>query len=173
MLRTLGCIEKSFLERSPHSNALQTIGQQQPMQAKSLSRARCEWLIQAGEGYQPLEDNPNESKQKAINLEKINQFLSYEPGTELKLTGKFVIIKDTKKEVMVNGRNVVIMENCALLDHSGWVQLSVWEDCFPKLEHGHSYVLEPVQIKQLLRKYLGTMRKTEIQPCTLSVSKKL
>ena len=75
---------------------------------------------QACEGYQPLEDNPNESKQKAINFEKINQFSSYQPGTELKVTGKFVIIKNTKKEVTVNRRrHVVIMEDYALPDHTG------------------------------------------------------
>ena len=109
MLRTLGCIEQSFLERSP-----------------AQQRTPDNWLA----SNNPC--RPNHCPER-----------------------------------VASGWSFY----CALLDHIGWVQLSVWEDCFPKFEHGHSYVLEPVQVKQFPRKYLGTMRKTEIQPCTLLVSK--
>ena len=67
-----------------------------------------------------------------------------------------------------------LMENCALIDQHGWAQLSIWEDCSTKLQYGHSYTLNPIQVKQFQRKYLTIMKKkTDIQPAVIPIPKKV
>ena len=116
---------------------------------------------------------PSSQIDTIINLEKITDFTKHKNGTKVKVSGKFVVIKETKKEILTGGRKVHLMENCAIIGQHGWAQLSIWEDCFTKLQHGHSYTFNPIQVKQFQRKYLTTMKKTEIEPAVIPIQKKV
>ena len=42
-----------------------------------------------------------------INLEKITDLTKHENGTKVKVSGKFVVIKETKKEILTGGKKSI------------------------------------------------------------------